>query len=185
MLRKFLILLAVVMLIPLAGCSPFKNVRTIDPKPISSFDTLVIRDFITENVMVDENFNVGGIIVDAIRRNRSDKPYFTPAKKREFSRSLTDAIYSEVKGRRIFSNVYKNVRAPERALVLDGRITKINVDGFYGRAPSHITMEIEGSLLNGPRGRELVIFNDEKSERTLDTMRELAKDIADYLEKNR
>jgi len=183
MLKKLIIVMVCLTLLPLSGCSPFKSVRNVGNQQISSFDTLIIRDFSTEDTLIDEGFNVPGIIIGAIRKQKEFKPFYNPARKRELTRLLTNRIYDEVKSRRIFSNVYKNARGNGNTLFLDGRFTKVNVNSYHGNAPSYVSIEISGIMSAGGRNQEIVFFEDEEDGRITDVVREFAIHIADYLEK--
>lgn len=183
MLKRLIVAMLCLTLLPLSGCSPFKSVRSVGNQQISSFDTLIIRDFSTEDTLIDEGFNVPGIIVGAIRRQREFKPFYNAARRRELSRLLTNSIYDEVKSRRIFSNVYKNVRGNGNTLILDGRFTRVNVNSYHGNAPSYVSIEISGTMSAVGRNQELVFFEDEEDGRITDVVREFAIHVADYLEK--
>jgi len=164
-MKKVLLLLQVLILISIS--SPAYADEKPLPKPgilneeavmtaqrLSSYDTIVIKDFSTEGVVYDRIDDEEKPKVDAL------KPLIV--------KNLTLSIEMEMKTRKLFKNVVLNSDAKENAVILEGTFTEFNGGSralrfWVGLGAGKTYLAVKGRLIDALSGKELATFVDQET----------------------
>lgn len=153
---------------------------------LSSYDTIVIKDFSTDGVVYD-------------RINDEEKPK-VDAMKPLIVKNLTLSIEMEMKNRKLFKNVVLNSDAKENAVILEGTFTEFNGGSralrfWVGLGAGKTYLKVKGHLIDALSGKELASFEDQEtgfkgatSMESFDDLfphqaKSLGEHIADFIEK--
>jgi hypothetical protein len=118
---------------------------------LSSYDTLIIKDFSTTGVVYDRIDDEEKPKVDAI------KPLIV--------KTLTLSIEAEIKTRKMFKNVLLNSDTGDNAVILEGNFTEFNGGSrslrfWVGFGAGKTYLKVKGRLIDAKSGRELASFED-------------------------
>jgi hypothetical protein len=121
---------------------------------LSTYDTLVIKDFSTDGVVYD-------------RIDDEEKPK-VDAMKPLIVKNLTLSIEMEMKKRKLFKNVVLNSDAKENAVILEGNFTEFNGGSralrfWVGMGAGKTYLKVKGRLIDGQSGKELATFEDQET----------------------
>ena len=153
---------------------------------LSSYSTLVIRDFNTEGAEYSR--------VDDEERAKID------AMKPILSRTITDNVEMQLKIKKLFSTILINAEPKENAVILEGAFTEFNAGSralkfFVGFGAGMAYLKIKGRLIDAQTGQELAVFVDRETgyreaigmESYLDLFphqaKSLGENIAEFIEK--
>jgi len=164
-MKKVLSLLQVLFLVTIASLG-YADEKPI-PKPgvlneeavmtsqrLSTYDTIVIKDFSTD-----------GVVYDNI--NDEEKPK-VDSMKPLIVKNLTFSIEMEMKNRRLFKNVVLNSDVKENAVILEGVFTEFNGGSralrmFVGFGAGKTYIKAKGRLIDAQSGKELATFEDQET----------------------
>jgi hypothetical protein len=128
-------------------------------KRLASYDTIIIRDFDISN---PELTNI----------NAEEKATIDPIKG-SIPKVISSHFVSKMIGMKKFKNVLSNEDTPDNAVILEGKINKLN--GGHGAAKYFLgiftpegaktNITVTGRLIDAKTGKELAIFSDVKSGR--------------------
>ncbi len=121
---------------------------------LSTYDTLVIRDFSME-----------GVVYDNI--DEEEKPK-VEALKPLIVKNLSLSIEAEMKKRKLFKNVAVNGDAVGNAVILEGKFSELNGGSralrfWVGFGAGKTYIKVQGRLVDALTGRELASFGDRET----------------------
>lgn len=121
---------------------------------LAKYDTLVIRDFSTKDVVYDRIDDEERPKVEAI------KPLIV--------KNLTLSIEAEMKKRKLFKSVVVNSDVKENALILEGSFIEFNGGSralrfWVGMGAGKTYLKAKGRLIDGQTGKELATFEDQET----------------------
>jgi len=121
---------------------------------LSTYDTLIIKDFSTDGVVYDR--------IDDEERPKVD------AMKPLIVKNLTFSIEAEMKKRKLFNNVVLNSDAKENAVILEGNFTEFNGGSralrfWVGFGAGKTYLSVKGRLIDAQSGKELATFVDQET----------------------
>jgi hypothetical protein len=121
---------------------------------LSTYDTLIIRDFSTDGVVYD-------------RIDDEEKPK-VEALKPLIVKNLTLSVEAEMKKRKLFKNVVLNGDAKDKAVVLEGNFTEFNGGNralrfWVGFGAGKTYLKVKGRLVDAVSGKELASFEDQET----------------------
>lgn len=119
-----------------------------------SYDTLIINDFTTDNVVYssvndEEKANITKIL---------------PLLKSNIALTLE----GELKHKKIFKNIYKGEAQGGKAVILEGNFSEFNAGSkalkfFVGFGAGKVYIKFKGRLLDAATGKELATFEDRET----------------------
>lgn len=118
---------------------------------LSSYDTLVIKDFSTDGAVYD-------------RIDDEEKPK-VDAMKPLIVKTLTLSIEAEMTKRKMFKNVVLNSDSKDTAVILEGDFTEFNGGSralrfWVGFGAGKTYLKVKGRLIDARTGKELATFED-------------------------
>jgi len=121
---------------------------------LSTYDTIVIKDFSTEGVVYD-------------RIDDEEKPK-VEAMKPLIVKNLTLSIIAEMKKRKLFKNAVENGDVKEKAVILEGNFTEFNGGSralrfWVGMGAGKTYLKAKGRLIDAQSGKELASFEDQET----------------------
>ncbi len=155
-------------------------------RKLSSYDTLVIRDFNTNEAEYSR--------VDSEERPKID------AMKPVLSKNITDNVKTQLKMKKLFSKILVNAKPRQNAVILEGSFTEFNAGSralkfFVGYGAGKAYLKVKGRLIDARTGQELAVFTEREAgyrgavsmESYLDLFPDQAKcigeNIAQFIEK--
>jgi len=121
---------------------------------LSSYSTLIIRDFNTEGAEYSR--------VDEEERAKID------AMKPILARTITDNVEMQLKMKKLFSTILTNADPKENAVILEGAFTEFNAGSralkfFVGFGAGKAYLKVKGRLIDAQTGQELAVFVDRET----------------------
>lgn len=121
---------------------------------LSTYDTIVIRDFKTENA---EYINV----------DEEEKPK-VDAMKPILVKNVTDSLEMQLKLKKLFKNIIKNAESQGKAVIMEGEFTELNAGNravrfWVGFGAGKTYLKVKGRLLDAETGKELATFVDRET----------------------
>ena len=155
-------------------------------RKLSSYDTLVIRDYNTNEAEYSR--------VDSEERPKID------AMKPVLSKNITDNVKTQLKMKKLFSKILVNAKPRQNAVILEGSFTEFNAGSralkfFVGYGAGKAYLKVKGRLIDARTGQELAVFTEREAgyrgavsmESYLDLFPDQAKcigeNIAQFIEK--
>ncbi len=121
---------------------------------LSSYDTLVIRDFTTDDAEYSN--------VDDEERPKIDamKPLLT--------KTISESLAKELKAKKLFKNIEINGEPRGNTVILEGAITEFNAGSralkfFVGFGAGKAYLKVKGRLVDAQSGKELATFVDRET----------------------
>ncbi|MHC1697169.1 MAG: DUF4410 domain-containing protein [Geobacteraceae bacterium] len=166
-MKKSLIALVMSLVFITAGAQIAQSDESPLPKPdvlteetvftsqkLSTYDTLVIRDFTTDGAeysRVDEEERVK---IEAM------KPLLT--------KTISESLSMQLKAKKLFKNIVINGEPTANAVIFEGAITEFNAGSralkfFVGFGAGMAYLKVRGRLVDAQTGRELVTFVDRET----------------------
>jgi uncharacterized 2Fe-2S/4Fe-4S cluster protein (DUF4445 family) len=153
---------------------------------LSTYDTIVIKDFSTDGVVYDRINDEEKLKVDSM--------------KSLIVKNLTLSLEMELKNKKLFKNIVLNGDAKEKGVILEGNFTEFNGGSramrfFVGFGAGRTYLKVKGHLVDAQSGKELASFEDIESgfkgANTMESLDELfpeqarglGEHIVEYLEK--
>lgn len=170
--------------LPKPGILNEETVKT--SQRLSVYDTLIIKDFSTDNVVYE-------------RVDEEEKPK-VDALKPLIVKNLTLSIQAEMTKRKMFKNVVFAGDAKDNAVILEGSFTEFNAGSralrfWVGFGAGKTYLKVKGRLLDAKTGQELATFEDQetgyKGVATMESFEDLfphqaqslGENIADFMQK--
>lgn len=121
---------------------------------LSNYDTLVIRDFTSDDAEYSN--------VDEEERVKID------AMKPLLSKTISESLAMELKAKKTFKNIQINGEPKGNAVILEGSITEFNAGSralkfFVGFGAGKAYLKVKGRLIDAQTGRELATFVDRET----------------------
>jgi hypothetical protein len=121
---------------------------------LSTYDTIVVKDFSTEGAAYDR--------IDDEERPRVE------ALKPLIVKNLTLSVIAEMKKRKLFKNVIENGDAKENAVILEGNFTEFNGGSralrfWVGFGAGKTYLKAKGRLVDAQSGKTLASFEDQET----------------------
>jgi len=139
---------------PLAKPGILNEEAVMTSQRLSTYETIVIKDFSTDGVVYDRISDEEKIKVDSM------KPLIV--------KNLTLSTEMELKNKKLFKNVVLNSDAKEKAVILVGNFTEFNGGSramrfFVGFGAGRTYLKVKGHLVDAQSGKELASFEDLES----------------------
>ena len=124
------------------------------PNRLSTYDTLVIREFYTDGVFYENVDDEEKPKVDALR------PLI--------ARNLTESLQSEMAKRKLFKNVVLNSDSAGNAVIIEGNFTEFNGGSralrfWVGFGAGKTYLKVKGRMIDAKTGKELASFVDQET----------------------
>lgn len=166
-MKKLVFALAMSLSLLASGAQPALSEETPLPKPgilteetintsrkLSTYDTIVIRDFTTDGAEYSR--------VDPEEKSKID------AMKPLLSKTISESIVMELKMKKLFKNIAHNSEATGNAVILEGAITEFNAGSralkfFVGFGAGKAYLKAKGRLIDAASGQELATFEDRET----------------------
>lgn len=121
---------------------------------LSGYDTLIINDIKADGAELTN--------VDA-----EEKPKIE-AMKPLLVRTFSESLEMELKTRKLFKNILKNVKPTDKAVILEGEITEFNAGNralrfWVGFGAGKTYLKMKGRLVDAQTGAELATFVDRET----------------------
>lgn len=121
---------------------------------LSTYDTLIIRDFKTDGA---EYTNI----------DEEEKPK-VEAMKPMLVKGVSDSLEMELKKRKLFKTIQKNGDAKGKALILEGEFVEFNAGNravrfWVGFGAGKTYLKVKGRILDAETGKELASFVDRET----------------------
>lgn len=158
-LLQVLLLVAVTSMVcaaeqPIAKPGVLNEEAVMTSQRLAKYDTLVIKDFSTKDVVYDRIDDEEKPKVEAI------KPLIV--------KNLTLSIEAEMKKRKLFKSVVVNSDVKENALILEGSFVEFNGGSralrfWVGMGAGKTYLKAKGRLVDAQTGKELATFEDQET----------------------
>jgi Domain of unknown function (DUF4410) len=139
---------------PLAKPGVLNEEAVTTTQRLAKYDTIIIKDFSTKDVVYDRIDDEEKPKVEAI------KPLIV--------KNLTLSIEAEMKKRKLFKNVIVNGDAKGNAVILEGKFIEFNGGSralrfWVGMGAGKTYLKAKGRLIDAETGKELAVFEDQET----------------------
>jgi len=139
---------------PLAKPGILNEETIMTSQRLSTYDTIVIKDFSTDGVVYDRIDDEEKPKVDSMR------PLIV--------KNLALSIEMEMKNRKLFKNVVLNGDVKDKAVILEGAFTEFNGGSralrfWVGMGAGKTYIKAKGRLIDAQSGKELATFEDQET----------------------
>jgi hypothetical protein len=166
-MKKLVFALVMTLSMLVTGIHPARSEEAPLPKPgvlteetintsrkLSTYDTLIIRDFTTDGA-------------EYSRINPEEKSKID-AMKPLLSKTISESVAMELKTKKLFKNIAHNGETKGNAVILEGAITEFNAGSralkfFVGFGAGKAYLKAKGRLIDAASGRELANFEDRET----------------------
>ena len=153
---------------------------------LSTYDTIVIRDFKTDGAEYSS--------IDEEEKPKVD------AMKPILVKNVTDSLEMQLKLKKLFKNIVKNAEPTGKAVIVEGEFTEFNAGNravrfWVGFGAGKTYLKVKGRLIDAQTGKELATFVDRetgyKGSMTLESFDSLfpaqamsiGENLSDFIEK--
>jgi len=139
---------------PLAKPGVLNEETVMTSQRLAKYDTLIIKDFSTKDVIYDRIDDEERPKVEAL------KPLIV--------KNLTLSIEAEMKKRKLFKNVVVNGDVKGNAVILEGKFIEFNGGSralrfWVGMGAGKTYLKAKGRLIDAETGKELAAFEDQET----------------------